>query len=138
MSGLLADAVAPALLDHAHRLTRDDVWNLRTAVVMPDHVHLLVTLGRAVELPDAIRLFKGRLTPALRSANLHWERGCFDHRMRHDEDRLSVFLYVFLNPYRAKLIRASETWPAYYCAPEDWTWFSALTNSTCPYPEWLL
>jgi hypothetical protein len=57
--------------------------------------------------------------------------------MRADEDRLPVFLYVFLNPHRARLTTVDRPWPGYLCAEEDWCWFGELTNERCPQPEWL-
>jgi hypothetical protein len=57
--------------------------------------------------------------------------------MRPEEDRLPVLLYIFLNPYRAELLRQSERWAAYYCCKEDWAWFEGLTNESVPVPEWL-
>lgn len=136
--GLTEPSLVAAIFDAAHRLTADGMWQLRTGTLMPDHLHLLVTLGSNDDLAAAVRLFKGRLSPALRAAGLRWERGYFDHRMRANEDRLPVFLYVFLNPYRAKLLDTTERWPAYFCCPEDWSWFEPLTNSSAPFPEWLL
>jgi putative transposase len=136
--GLATPRLSESILEVGHRLTAEGHWNLRTGVVMPDHVHLLISLGNNTALSAAIRLFKGRLTPALRSTDLRWERGCFDHRMRTAEDRLPVFRYIFLNPYRANLLSASETWCGYFCATEDWSWFEPLTDAACPFPEWLL
>ena len=104
---------------------------------MPDHLHLMVTLGEHNTLSDVVRLFKGRLAPALRRVQIRWQSGCFDHRLRAREDRLPLFLYVFLNPYRANLIAADEQWLTYYCAADDWTWFESLTATSCPMPEWL-
>jgi len=57
--------------------------------------------------------------------------------MRHGEDALPVFLYIFLNPYRASLIGTGESWPGYWCASDDWKWFEPLTNQGMPCPEWL-
>ena len=135
--GLIEPPIATALLDETQRLEVEDAWRPRTAVVMPDHLHLLVWLGERTPLSAAVRLFKGRLTPVLRSAGLQWQRAYFDHRLRPDEDRLPVFLYVFLNPHRARLIAADHRWPAYFCHPEDQRWFEPLTNGSCPFPEWL-
>ena len=104
---------------------------------MPDHLHVLFTLGANASLPECLRLFKGRLTPSLRKHHLSWQDGYHEHRMRPDEDRLPVFLYIFLNPYRAKRIPVSEKWPGYFCVAEDWAWFCGLTNSDTPFPEWL-
>ena len=104
---------------------------------MPDHEHLLVTLSEDVDLATAVRLYRGRTSVILRTAGLRWQRGYFDHRLRPDEDRLPVFLYLFLNPYRAGLLPDSGKWAGYYCRPDDWVWFAPLTESGCPQPEWL-
>ena len=104
---------------------------------MPDHVHLVVGLQINADLSAAVRLFKGRLTPALRARGIAWQPAFFDHRMRTDEDRLPVFRYIFLNPYRANLIKSDDRWPGSHCASADWEWFSSLTDNECPFPEWL-
>lgn len=119
------------------KLERGGTWHVRTWTVMPDHIHALVRLGGSTTLGESIRLFKGRLTPALRRAGMTWQDGYYDRQLRAGEDALPVFLYIFLNPYRADLVRPSETWPGYYCAAEDWEWFAPLTNSETPFPEWL-
>lgn len=104
---------------------------------MPDHIHALVRLGVGASLAETVRLFKGRLAPVLRRNGLAWQDGYYDHQMREGEDALPVFLYIFLNPYRANLLRADEKWPGYYCAADDWEWFAPLTNSDTPFAEWL-
>lgn len=119
------------------RLESAQVWGLRTAVVMPDHLHLLVTLGNATDLSSAIRLFKGRLTPLLRKHGAAWQQNFFDHRLRPDEELLPVYLYIFLNPYRKGLIPVNQPWKGYSCNEEDWAWFGSLTNERCPEPAWL-
>ncbi|MBI5767620.1 MAG: transposase [Verrucomicrobia bacterium] len=126
-----------ALDDQRTRLELESYCQVRTWVVMPDHLHLLFTLGPNQELSEVLRLFKGRLTPALRHHDLSWQDGYYEHHMRPDEDRLPVFLYIFLNPYRAKLLQSSEKWPGYFCSTDDWNWFGPLTNSEVPFPEWL-
>jgi len=135
--GLTEMEPATAILTQAHELAAEDIWRVRTAVIMPDHLHLLISLGEAIELPAAVRLFKGRLAPALRRAGLRWQRAYFDHRLRPEEDPLPVFLYIFLNPYRANLVQSNQTWPGYFCAEDDWCWFGGLTDASCPLPEWL-
>lgn len=119
------------------RLQDERLWQIRTAVIMPDHVHLLVGLGPESGLPACVRLFKGRVAPALRSHGLKWQEGFYEHRLREAEDVLPVFLYIYLNPYRAGLISADRTWPGYYCAPEDWNWFGGMTDNAVPQSEWL-
>jgi REP element-mobilizing transposase RayT len=125
------------VIDGANQLETDQFWTLRSMVVMPDHVHLLVRLTEKVELSSAMRLFKGRLSTVLRKRELHWQGGYFDHRLRPDEDRLPIFRYIFLNPYQAGLVSADQRWPGYFCSTEDLVWFGPLTMEQCPFPEWL-
>lgn len=129
--------VAQGCLAEMRRLDTAQVWGLRTAVVMPDHVHLLITLGDTTELSSAVRLFKGRLTPLLRKHEAAWQPNFFDHLLRPEEELLPVFLYIFLNPYRKKLVSVDEAWPGYYCTPADWIWFGQLTKENRPEPVWL-
>ena len=135
--GLTASAILPALIEKREQLQARGCWKVRSWVVMPDHIHLLFGLGANTSLGDCLRLFKGPLTPLLRKHGISWQDGYFEHRMRSNEDRLPVFLYVYLNPYRADLLPPSASWPGYFCAPTDWGWFSPLTNSGVPFPEWL-
>ena len=137
-TGLCSSSLVGAIFGEMHRLAADAQWTARTAVVMPDHLHLLVTLGLRSQLSGCVRMFKGRLTPALRKAGLAWQPSFYDHRLRSADDLLPVFLYIFLNPYREKLTTPGSTkWPGYYCAPEDWAWFGQLTDGDQPFPEWL-
>ena len=135
--GLAEETTLVAILTEARRLNNEGIWQWRTLVVMPDHVHSLVVVNESTDLTAAVRLFEGRLAPRLRKSDLHWQQAYFDHRMRLTEDCLPVFLYIYLNPYRANLLRQSESWPGYYCADEDWAWFEVLTNESLPLPEWL-
>ncbi len=119
------------------RLERDETWMVRCTVVMPDHLHLLVTLGKHAKLSAAVRLLKGRLAPALRRAGAAWQPSFFDRRLRPDDELLPISLYIFLNPYRQKLVGVDETWGGYHCAQSDWAWFGPLTKESCPEPAWL-
>lgn len=135
--GLTEPSTLSGALAEMQRLETEEVWHLHAAVVMPDHVHLLVAVGESPDLAGAVRLFKGRLTPLLRKSGMRWQQADFDHRMRSAEDRLPLLLYIYLNPYRAGLLPQGERWPGYYCSDEDWAWFGPLTNQAAPMPEWL-
>lgn len=136
-SGLEHPELTSATKDELSQMEAAGVWAVRTAVVMPDHVHLLVCLKTSHPLGDAIRRLKGRLAPRLKQHGICWQRSFYDHRMRHEEDLLPVFLYVFLNPYRAGILELGSVWPGYICAAEDWEWFEPLSAQGAPYPEWL-
>ena len=137
LSGLTTEAIADTVRVRLHELETAGHWRLRSYVLMPDHFHLLATLGDRGDLSGAMRLFKGPLTPVLRQHGLRWQKNFYDHRLRSVDELLPTFLYIFLNPYRAGLVSVGEKWPCYYCAPEDWEWFGGMTNESLPFPEWL-
>jgi REP element-mobilizing transposase RayT len=136
-TGLTEPAIADAVRAKLHELEARGLWHLRTYVLMPAHFHLLFTLGESAQLSDALRLFKGPLSPVLRAHHLRWQQNFYDHRLRAEGNLLPTFLYIFLNPHRANLIAADSTWPWYFCAPDDWEWFGGVTNASVPFPEWL-
>lgn len=143
-SGLNEPDRATAILAELRAMDADLTWQLRCAVVMPDHVHVLAILGARLTLGQTIGRLKSKTKSPLRAVAAHsatslaWERDFYDHHVRPDEDRLALFLYIFLNPYRADLCATGDRWPWYYCCDEDWLWFKEELNTERPYPEWLL
>ena len=136
--GLTEEPLLEAVFTEVRRLEDSADWTVRTAVVMPDHVHLLAVLGRETSLSGTLRFFKGRLAIAFRDYGLSWQPSFYDHRLRLAEEVLPTFRYIFLNPYLAGLIHVDEKWPGYFCAEQDWEWFKDLTSEAKPFPEWLL
>ena len=79
-------------------------------VIMPNHVHLLLTLERA-----ATEL--GRLVGTVKSRSVHlaagrgleagrlWQRGYYDHIVRSENDFLRIWTYIDNNPLRWELDR---------------------------------
>jgi len=136
--GLTVPLVATAVMDELRRMETDGTWQVRCAVVMPDHLHLLVILGDRLSLSRAVARLKAKSGSTLGAyAQLQWQRGFFDHHIRPEDDRLALFLYVFLNPYRAALCHGRDSWPWYYCGASDWAWFRDMLDSDRPVPEWL-
>ena len=138
--GLTTPALATTILAELRAMTADQTWQLRCAVVMPDHIHALAILGERLTLGQAIGRLKSKTKSSLRGilASLAWERDFYDHHVRPDEDRLAIFRYIFLNPHRAGLCARDDRWPWYFCREEDWAWFKDQTDTDRPYPEWLL
>ena len=136
--GLSDSKIAEAMLAECRAMQADAVWTLRCGTVMPDHLHLLITLGNKVPLGKAVARLKSRTSALLRAAGLTWQSGYFDHRLRPHEDILPYFLYTYLNPYRAGLISHESEWPWLACKPEDREWFMPLLNHGLPEPEWLM
>ncbi len=115
----------------------DATWALRCGVIMPDHLHLFVSLGDRLPLSRCLQRLKAKTCASLQAADLAWERGYFDHRMRPDDDAAPVFRYIDLNPYRAGLLPLDRRWSQYWCRAEDWEWFRTQLDRDLPVPDWL-
>lgn len=83
-------------------------------VVMPDHLHWLVTL-QSGDLPTLIRRVKGHsaisINRALGSRGQIWQKGFHDHALRKDEDVQTVARYIVANPLRAGLVEQIGDYP---------------------------
>jgi REP element-mobilizing transposase RayT len=137
--GLTTTAIAERIITEAHALTADTTWRLISATVMPDHVHLLITLGERLSLEKSISRLKAKTSALLnaRSPALIWQRGFFDHKLRAEEPLSAFLLYIYLNPYRAQLCERTAAWPWFHCRAEEWIWFKDSLDADLPQPEWL-
>jgi putative transposase len=83
-------------------------------VLMPDHIHLFVRLPSDVRLTQWARMLKlvlGRKLEELGHEPAFWQRGFFDHVVRHSESYAQKWHYVRQNPVRAGLVEHAEDWP---------------------------
>lgn len=133
----LVPDVAHALLTEAQRIATDGHWVLRSLTVMPDHVHILFTLGSGLSLAQAVARFKSKTRLLIRAHAAEWQANFYDHRIRAEDSIEDVVRYIYLNPYRAGLISRDERWPYFFCCDEDWAWFRDRTDHSRPFPEWL-
>ncbi|MGC2398804.1 MAG: transposase [Acidobacteriaceae bacterium] len=95
--------------------------NLLAVVVMPDHVHLLLSPLRDCEgwpfpLVDILQCLKSttahRINKFLHHSGPVWEEESFDHILRSDESLEEKCEYIRQNPVKAGLVRR----------PEDYAW----------------
>ena len=83
-----------------------DLISVDKYVVMPDHVHLLFTvyyptLNEDKKSPNVLHIvkqFKGMVTKAV-GKNI-WQKSCYDHVIRNDQDYDEVWNYIENNPYK--------------------------------------
>ena len=115
----------------------DTTWALRCMSVMPDHIHLLVTLGERLTLSQAVSRLKGKTSPFLSKVGANWQQNYYDHRLRPDDSVEGAIRYIHSNPHRDDLVKTSKPWPYFYCRLDDWSWFETLTDSGRPFPQWL-
>jgi putative transposase len=82
---------------------------LHAFVVMPDHLHLLLTPSESVE--KAVQLIKGgfsfRAKRELEWKGEIWQPGFTDHRIRDEEDWMRHLEYIKQNPVEARLVSDS-------------------------------
>ena len=90
-------------------------WHVLAGVIMPDHVHWLVSpmTDREISVGDFANGFKRVLRKMLADQNWEWQRGCFDRLLRSDENLRNKWIYVQDNPVRKGLVQRWEDWPYY-------------------------
>jgi len=112
-ASLAAGRVVALALGHQHE--RGNVRS-HAFVVMPDHVHWLVTLGERLPLSEVVRMVKSWTGMRINRMNgtaggRVWQGGFHDRALRRDEDLCAAARYVFANPLRAGLVRSVGDYP---------------------------
>ncbi len=95
-------------------------FNLWAFVLMPNHVHLLLTISHA-EVPffDILQQHK-RLT-TLFAQKLYqekfkfWAHESYDHLVRDEGEFERILRYMMNNPIKAGLVKNWQEWPHRYC-----------------------
>ena len=100
----IAHGIMNLLLDYHRR----GLWCLHLAVLMPDHLHAILSLPGARKLESVISSWK-RLTAKL--LKIRWQRGFFDHRLRSEASAQQKWKYILQNPVRAGLVSQTSVWP---------------------------
>ena len=105
------------LIDVLRSLVREKKLALHDFVIMPDHLHLLVTIDEDTTIEKTMQLIKGRfsfrLTRELGHTGEVWQRGFSEVRVFGKEGFDSHVEYIAQNPIKAGLIQAGDSWP--YC-----------------------
>lgn len=111
--------------------------DLLAATIMPDHVHVLCRLGSDRTVGQCVGQWKTESRRQIHYAE-NWQRDFWEHRLRRDETWEDYGLYMFLNPYRAGLLKGNAVWPG-WLAPQSkkFRFPSALDERGAPPDEWL-
>ena len=88
---------------------------LHSFVLMPDHIHLILTPGPDISLERAVQFVKGgsarRITQSLNYSLPVWQRGYTDHRIRDAQDYTNHVCYIEENPVKAGLASSAKAYP---------------------------
>jgi REP element-mobilizing transposase RayT len=113
-SCMLRDPKNAEIVETALRHGAGRYYDLHAYVIMPNHVHALITQHEAARLADIVHRWKGwsaklinRLTG--RSGQF-WQRDYFDRFIRDEEHFHAVFAYIEQNPVVAGLVTAAADW----------------------------
>jgi putative transposase len=84
---------------------------LHAFVVMPDHLHLLLTPAPSISLEKSMQYIKGGFSFRLQCKGEFWQRSFTDHRIVNSKDYRNHLLYIVDNPGRAGLSASRELYP---------------------------
>ena len=92
---------------------RGSAYLLHEFVVMPEHIHLLIT--PVVSLEKAVQFIKGGFSYRAKKelgSNLEvWQTGFSDHRIRNTNDYAQHVRYIRENPVRKGIVLRAEDYP---------------------------
>jgi len=119
LEGVLNDAECQLVLDHM--IEGDGVfYSLPIAVVMPDHVHMLIRPKPGYGLSRVMKGIKGvsaRLVNQSRgTAGSVWQDESQDRIMRDEDEAIEKANYIFDNPRRAGFVDRPEEYPFSFSA----------------------
>jgi REP element-mobilizing transposase RayT len=104
-------------------------YKLSAWVVMPNHVHTLLTPAHGHELSRILQSLKSytanEANKILGRSCKFWQQESFDRYIRDSEHFASAVRYIENNPVRARLSKRAEDWP--YSSAR----FRALCNPKC-------
>ena len=80
-------------------------------VVMPDHIHLLLTPAKDVSLEKSMQFIKGGFSFQLKSKSNVWQESFNEQRIKDAPDYARHKTYIEENPVRARLVTLREAYP---------------------------
>ena len=101
------------LYGHRHQ----EKFALHAFVLMPDHVHLILTPAADVTLERVMQFIKGGYSHAAGkeiSRREIWQKGFTDHRIRDAQDFAGHRLYIHQNAVMGRLVARAEEYR--YCS----------------------
>jgi putative transposase len=115
---LQSERNAGLLIDVLRALVAERQFELHDFVVMPDHVHLLMTVGEGMTIEKAMQLVKGRFSYRLKKefgfSGEIWQRGFSEVQVVDDASFTAHRRYIAENPVKVGLVSRAEDYPFCY------------------------
>lgn len=84
---------------------------LHEFVIMPDHIHALLTPAPQISVERVMQFIKGGFSHRLKFHGPVWQESFTNHRVRDFEDYENHRRYIHRNPVRALLAEHAELYP---------------------------
>jgi len=108
----LSSPVARDLVEHT--LERVRCWYgfyINAYVVMPEHVHLLMSEPERADVAIAMQMLKQIVSRKLHTSDPFWQRRYYDFNLRSRKKFVEKVRYIHRNPVRRGLVERPEDWP---------------------------
>ena len=100
--------VVQVIFQSAHTYQVSHRWYCELLVLMPDHMHLILSVGETKKIADVVGTWKRWVA---KKVGTQFQNGFFDHRLRGAASAQEKWDYVNLNPVRKGLVSRVEDWP---------------------------
>lgn len=112
---------------------------LHAFVVMPDHVHIILTPGQDLTLERCVQFIKGgfsfRIKPELGITREIWQPGYHDRRIRDARECANLFHYLEQNPVKRNLSVTAEIFDYSSANPRWHSFLDPLPDTIQPQPQ---
>jgi len=112
---LQSERNANLLIDVLRRHMAARQFKLHDFVIMPNHLHLLLTIEKGMSIEKAMQLIKGgfsfRLSKEFGFKGEVWRKGFSESRVNDEESFLRHKAYIAANPVKAGLAAAANKFP---------------------------
>jgi putative transposase len=106
--------VAEIMVQTMFHYRESGAYLLHEFVIMPDHIHALLTPSYYTSLEKAVQFIKGgsshRISKARGKKMEIWQVGFYHWTIRDAEDWLAKVRYIHMNPVRAGLVAEAHEW----------------------------
>lgn len=113
---LVNPPVARTILQSVDVYTETGKWWAETFLLMPDHLHALISFDPARNFSVVVGAWKKWHRTR---NNIPWQENFFDHRIRSDESLRGKAEYIRNNPVRAGLVENQSDWPWWTSSHEE-------------------
>ncbi|HWA24306.1 MAG TPA: hypothetical protein VG734_01430 [Lacunisphaera sp.] len=100
--------IARALLESAAFYRQRATWHCHLFLIMPDHIHALLTFPSNRDMRVIVGRWKGW---QVRTLGIRWQENFFDHRIRSPQELQLKAKYIRENPVVKNLCPSAKDWP---------------------------